>query len=152
MAGGDSGDMCVLVQLWTFGSLPIIALGLALVLPSTVWYARRLPLKRKPAVNRNHVAAARGGNLPVCYCRSSTSHMGQNPMSLNLLLIAAVLSLPYRCCVLPPLPRACVLNVRLFPVHWPDADVPAGCEFYGEKPGADKMVTFAFIWVGWQFL
>ena len=38
----------VLVQLWTFGSLPVIALGLRSALPFTVWYAKKSPLKRKP--------------------------------------------------------------------------------------------------------
>ncbi|XNM74548.1 hypothetical protein ACLK2A_20910 [Escherichia coli] len=61
---------------------------------------------------------------------SSTSHMGQNPMSLNLLLIAAGCPMIYRTAVV--FYRRChalaSLNVRLFPVHWPDADVPAGCD------------------------
>ena len=39
----------VLVQLWTFGSLPVIALGLAFSFASTGWCVRRLPWKRKPA-------------------------------------------------------------------------------------------------------
>ena len=38
----------VLVQLWTFGSLPIIALGWRSVLRSTAWCVRRLRWKRKP--------------------------------------------------------------------------------------------------------
>ncbi|SUH40891.1 chloramphenicol-sensitive protein RarD [Salmonella enterica subsp. enterica] len=37
----------VLVQLWTFGSLPIIALGLAFSLRFTAWCVRRSPLKRR---------------------------------------------------------------------------------------------------------
>ncbi len=85
MAGGDSAICGVLVQLWTFGSLPIIALGWRLVLLSTAWCARRLLLKPNRHVNRNYVVAARGGDLPVAIADSSTSHMGQNPMSLNLL-------------------------------------------------------------------
>jgi chloramphenicol-sensitive protein RarD len=38
----------VLVQLWTFGSLPIIALGLAFSLPSTAWFVRKLPSMHRP--------------------------------------------------------------------------------------------------------
>ncbi len=83
MAGGVLAICGVLVQLWTFGSLPIIRWDWHLVLPSTVWYARRLPLSANRHVNRNHVAAARGGNLLFAIADSSTSHMGQNPMSLN---------------------------------------------------------------------
>lgn len=39
----------VLVQLWTFGSLPIIALGLAFSFAFYGWCARRLRSKHKPA-------------------------------------------------------------------------------------------------------
>lgn len=38
----------VLVQLWTFGSLPIIALGLAFSFAFTARCVRKSPLKRKP--------------------------------------------------------------------------------------------------------
>jgi chloramphenicol-sensitive protein RarD len=39
----------VLVQLWAFGSLPIISLGLALVSPSTACCVKKSPSTRKPA-------------------------------------------------------------------------------------------------------
>lgn len=39
----------VLVQLWTLVRYLLSRWDWHLVLPSTVWYARRLPLKRKPA-------------------------------------------------------------------------------------------------------
>ncbi len=79
---------------------------------------------------------------------SSTSHMGQNPISLNLLLIAAgiVTTVPLLC--LLRLRHACAsLNVRLFQYIGPTLMFLLAVTFYGEKPGADKMVTFAFIWV-----
>lgn len=120
----------VLVQLWTFGSLPIIALGLAF---SFAFYGL---VRKKIAVEaQTGMLIETMWLLPVAaiylfaIADSSTSHMGQNPMSLNLLLIAAgiVTTVPpvvfYCSCDTPA-----SLNVRLFPVHWSDADVPAGCD------------------------
>ncbi|MDD0442217.1 EamA family transporter RarD, partial [Shigella sonnei] len=80
----------VLVQLWTFGSLPIIALGLAF---SFAFYGL---VRKKIAVEaQTGMLIETMWLLPVAaiylfaIADSSTSHMGQNPMSLNLLLIAA---------------------------------------------------------------
>lgn len=120
----------VLVQLWTFGSLPIIALGLAF---SFAFYG--LVRKKITVEAQTGMLIETMWLLPVAaiylfaIADSSTSHMGQNPMSLNLLLIAAgivttVSAVVFYCrCHAPA-----SLNVRLFPVHWPDADVPAGCD------------------------
>ena len=100
----------MLVQLWTFGSLPIIALGLAF---SFAFYGL---VRKKIAVEaQTGMLIETMWLLPVAaiylfaIADSSTSHMGQNPMSTLMFLLAVT--------------------------------------FYGEKPGADKMVTFAFIWV-----
>ena len=80
----------VLVQLWTFGSLPIIALGRAF---SFAFYGL---VRKKIAVEaQTGMLIETMWLLPVAaiylfaIADSSTSHMGQNPMSLNLLLIAA---------------------------------------------------------------
>ncbi|STT00559.1 protein rarD [Klebsiella pneumoniae] len=80
----------VLVQLWTFGSLPIIGLGLAFsCCLLRAW------------CEENAVDAQTGmlvetlWLLPVAaiwlfgITDSPTSHMGENPWSLNLLLMAA---------------------------------------------------------------
>lgn len=90
----------VLVQLWTFGSLPIIALGLAF---SFAFYGL---VRKKIAVEaQTGMLIETMWLLPVAaiylfaIADSSTSHMGQNPMSLNLLLIAAgiVTTVPLLC-------------------------------------------------------
>lgn len=109
MAGGDSGDMWRVSPAVDFGSLPIIALGLAF---SFAFYGL---VRKKIAVEaQTGMLIETMWLLPVAaiylfaIADSSTSHMGQNPMSLNLLLIAAgiVTTVPLLC--LPPLPRACV--------------------------------------------
>ena len=57
---------------------------------------------------------------------SATSHMGSNPWSLNLMLMAAgvVTTIPLLC--FTGAATRLRLHVGLLPVHWPDADVPAG--------------------------
>ncbi|MDF3263069.1 EamA family transporter RarD, partial [Escherichia coli] len=90
----------VLVQLWTFGSLPIIALGLAF---SFAFYGL---LRKKIAVDaQTGMLFETLWLLPVAaiylfgIADSPTSHMGQNPWSLNLLLMAAgvVTTIPLLC-------------------------------------------------------
>lgn len=79
---------------------------------------------------------------------SSTSHMGQNPMSLNLLLIAAgiVTTVPLLCFTAAAT-RLRLSTLGFFQYIGPTLMFLLAVTFYGEKPGADKMVTFAFIWV-----
>ena len=90
----------VLVQLWTFGSLPIIALGLAF---SFAFYGL---VRKKIAVDaQTGMLFETLWLLPVAaiylfgIADSATSHMGSNSWSLNLLLIAAgvVTTIPLLC-------------------------------------------------------
>ena len=90
----------VLVQLWTFGSVPLIALGLAF---SFAFYGL---LRKRIAVDASSgMLIETLWLLPVAaiylfgIANSATSDMGQNPLSLNLLLIAAgiVTTVPLLC-------------------------------------------------------
>ncbi|CST37851.1 EamA family transporter RarD, partial [Escherichia coli] len=74
--------------------------------------------------------------------------MGQNPMSLNLLLIAAgiVTTVPLLCFTAAAT-RLRLSTLGFFQYIGPTLMFLLAVTFYGEKPGADKMVTFAFIWV-----
>lgn len=64
---------------------------------------------------------------------SSTNHMGQNPMSLNLLLIAAgiVTTVPLLCFTAAATPAS--LNVRLFQYIGPTLMFLLAVTFYGEN-------------------
>lgn len=139
----------VLVQLWTFGSLPIIALGLAF---SFAFYGL---VRKKIAVEaQTGMLIETMWLLPVAaiylfaIADSSTSHMGQNPMSLNLLLIAAgiVTTVPLLCFTAAAT-RLRLSTLGFFQYIGPTLMFLLAVTFYGEKPGADKMVTFTFIWV-----
>ncbi|MFH3575244.1 EamA family transporter, partial [Acinetobacter baumannii] len=77
-------------QLWTFGSLPIIGLGLAF---SFAFYG--LVRKKIAVAAQTGMLVETLWLLPVAaiwlfgITDSPTSHMGENPWSLNLLLMAA---------------------------------------------------------------
>lgn len=139
----------VLVQLWQFGSLPIIALGLAL---SFALYGL---VRKKIQVD------AQSGMLietlwlfPLAaiylfgFADSATSHLSANPLSLNLKLIAAgiVTTIP-----LMLFAAACsrlrLSTVGFFQYLGPTLMFVLAVAFYDETITPDKMVTFGFIWL-----
>ncbi|PWW13118.1 MULTISPECIES: EamA family transporter RarD [Pantoea] len=139
----------VLLQLWKFGSVPVIALGLAF---SFAFYGL---MRKKIQVD------AQSGMLietlwlfPLAalylfgFADSSTSHLSANPMSLNLLLIAAgiVTTIP-----LMFFAAACtrlrLSTVGFFQYLGPTLMFLLAVLFYGETVTPDKMVTFGFIWL-----
>jgi chloramphenicol-sensitive protein RarD len=139
----------VLVQLWTFGSLPIIALGLAF---SFAFYGL---VRKKIAVEaQTGMLFETLWLLPVAaiylfgIADSATSHMGSNPWSLNLMLMAAgvVTTIPLLCFT-GAATRLRLSTLGFFQYIGPTLMFLLAVVFYGEVPGADKMVTFAFIWV-----
>lgn len=79
---------------------------------------------------------------------SPTSHMGSNPWSLNLMLMAAgvVTTIPLLCFT-GAATRLRLSTLGFFQYIGPTLMFLLAVVFYGEVPGADKMVTFAFIWV-----
>lgn len=139
----------VLVQLWTFGSLPIIALGLAF---SFAFYGL---VRKKIAVEaQTGMLFETLWLLPVAtiylfgIADSATSHMGSNPWSLNLMLMAAgvVTTIPLLCFT-GAATRLRLSTLGFFQYIGPTLMFLLAVVFYGEVPGADKMVTFAFIWI-----
>ena len=139
----------VLVQLWTCGSLPIIALGLAF---SFAFYGL---VRKKIAVDaQTGMLIETLWLLPVAavwlfgIADTTTSHMTQNPWSLNLMLMAAgvVTTIPLLCFT-GAATRLRLSTLGFFQYIGPTLMFLLAVLFYGEIPGADKMVTFGFIWV-----
>lgn len=139
----------VLVQLWAFGSLPIISLGLAF---SFAFYGL---LRKKIAVDaQTGMLVETLWLLPVAaiwlfgIADSATSHMTQNSWSLNLLLMAAgvVTTVPLLCFT-GAATRLRLSTLGFFQYIGPTLMFLLAVTFYDEHPGADKMVTFGFIWV-----
>ncbi|WP_058911798.1 EamA family transporter RarD [Entomohabitans teleogrylli] len=139
----------VLVQLWTFGSLPVIALGLAF---SFAFYGL---VRKKIAVDaQTGMLVETLWLLPVAaiylfgIADSPTSHMADNPWSLNLLLIAAgvVTTVPLLCFT-GAATKLRLSTLGFFQYIGPTLMFLLAVTFYGEVPGPDKLVTFGFIWV-----
>ncbi|MDF7631584.1 EamA family transporter RarD [Erwiniaceae bacterium L1_55_4] len=139
----------VLVQLWQFGSLPIIGLGLAL---SFAVYGLLRKKIRVDAQSGMLIETAWLFPLAAIYlfgfADSATSHLSANPMSLNFKLIAAgiVTTIP-----LMLFAAACarlrLSTVGFFQYLGPTLMFLLAVLFYGESLTPDKMVTFGFIWL-----
>lgn len=139
----------VLVQLWQFGSLPIIGLGLAL---SFAVYGL---LRKKIQVDaQSGMLIETAWLFPLAaiylfgFADSATSHLSANPLSLNLKLVAAgiVTTIP-----LMLFAAACtrlrLSTVGFFQYIGPTLMFLLAVVFYGESLTPDKMVTFGFIWL-----
>lgn len=139
----------VLVQLWTFGSLPVIALALAF---SFALYGL---VRKKIAVDsQTGMLIETLWLLPVAaiwlfgITDTPTSHLARNPWSLNLLLMAAgiVTTVPLLCFT-GAATRLRLSTLGFFQYIGPTLMFLLAVTFYGEVPGKDKMVTFGFIWI-----
>lgn len=138
----------VLVQLWQFGSLPIIGLGLAF---SFAFYGL---LRKKIAIDaQTGMLIETLWLLPVAaaylflFADSTTSHLSANPWSLNLLLVAAgiVTTVPLLCFTAAAT-RLRLSTLGFFQYLGPTLMFLLAVTFYGETVGQDKLVTFGFIW------
>lgn len=138
----------VLVQLWQFGSLPIIGLGLAF---SFAFYGL---LRKKIAIDaQTGMLIETLWLLPVAaaylflFADSPTSHLSANPWSLNLLLVAAgiVTTVPLQCFTAAAT-RLRLSTLGFFQYLGPTLMFLLAVTFYGETVGQDKLVTFGFIW------
>lgn len=139
----------VLVQLWQFGSLPIIGLGLAL---SFAFYG--LVRKKIQVDAQSGMLIETAWLFPLAaiylfgFADSATSHLSANPLSLNLKLVAAgiVTTIP-----LMLFAAACtrlrLSTVGFFQYLGPTLMFLLAVVFYGESLTPDKMVTFGFIWL-----
>lgn len=138
----------VLVQLWKFGSVPVIALGLA------VSFSLYGLLRKKIAVDaQTGMLIETSWLLPFAalylfgFAHSPTSDLSANALSLNLLLVAAgvVTTIP-----LMLFTAACtrlrLSTVGFFQYLGPTLMFLLAVVFYGEVMTPDKAVTFTFIW------
>ncbi|AIU90067.1 EamA family transporter RarD [Pectobacterium odoriferum] len=138
----------VLVQLWTFGSLPIIALGLAF---SFALYGL---LRKKIGIDgQTGMLIETLWLLPVAViylffiADTPSSHLTANPWSLNLLLLSAgiVTTVPLLFFTSAAM-RLRLSTLGFFQYLGPTIMFMLAVVFYGEAFSSDKLVTFAFIW------
>ena len=139
----------VVVQLWQFGSLPIIALGLALSFSLYGLVRKKIQVDAQSGMLIETLWLFPLAAIYLFgFADSSTSHLGANPMSLNIKLIAAgiITTIP-----LMLFAAACsrlrLSTVGFFQYLGPTLMFLLAVLFYGETITPDKMVTFGFIWL-----
>ena len=139
----------VLVQLWTFGSLPVIALGLAF---SFSFYSL---LRKKIGVDAQvGMLVETLWLLPVAaiylfaIADSPTSNMTENGWLLNLLLIfAGVITTVPLLCFTAAANRLRLSTLGFFLYSGPILIFLLATLLYGEVVTEDKLITFGFIWI-----
>lgn len=139
----------VLVQLWQFGSLPVIALGLAL---SFALYGLVRKKIQVDAQSGMLIETLWLFPLAAIYlfgiADSATSHLSANPLSLNLMLVAAgVLTTIPLMLFAAACARLRLSTVGFFQYLGPTLMFLLAVLFYGERLTPDKLVTFGFIWL-----
>lgn len=138
----------VFVQLWKFGSIPLIALGISMSFSLYAFMRKKLNVEAQSGMLIETLWL-----LPVALIYlfgitdSPTSHLLQNPISLNLLLVSTgiVTTIP-----LVLFTRAATLlhlsTLGLFQYLAPSLMFLLAIFFYGETVTSDKITTFIFIW------
>ncbi|MBD1227504.1 EamA family transporter RarD [Xenorhabdus griffiniae] len=138
----------VLIQLWQFGSIPVIGLYLA-----TTFAVYGLIRKKLGIDAQTGMLIETTWVFPVAliyllfFTHSSTSNMLDNAYSLNLMLIAAgiITTVPLL------LFTAAAAHLRLstlgfFQYLGPTLMFLLATLVYGEEIGPDRLITFGFIW------
>ncbi|WP_369789206.1 EamA family transporter RarD [Rouxiella sp. WC2420] len=143
----------VLVQLWIFGSLPIIGLGISLT------FAFYGLLRKKIAVDAQSgmLIETMWLLLPAAiylfyFAHSATSNLINNPLSLDLLLAAAgVITTVPLLFFTAATSRLKFSTLGFFQYIGPTLMFLLAVLFYGESVKQSQLVTFAFIWAGLAF-
>jgi chloramphenicol-sensitive protein RarD len=138
----------VIVQLITFGSIPIVALALAC---SFGFYGL---LRKKVAMDAQSglfietlVMLPMAAIYLLFIADSATSSFTNNAMNLNLLLIAAgiITTIPLLCFT-GAATRLKLSTLGFFQYIGPSLMFLLAVGLYGEEFSTDKAITFAFIW------
>lgn len=138
----------VVIQLVTFGSFPIIALSLA---GSFAFYGLIRKMIAVDSMPGLLIESALLLTPAIIYwwmfAQSPSSNFFNNEWSLNaLLLFAGILTTAPLLCFVAAARRLDYSTMGFFQYIGPSIMFLFGVFVYGEKVGADRWVTFAFIW------
>ncbi|NKI75715.1 EamA family transporter RarD [Dickeya sp. CFBP 2040] len=139
----------VLVQLWTLGSLPVIALILAFSFGLYGLLRKKIAIDGQTGMLFETLWLLPAALIYLTWLTDSpTRHFSQNPLSLNLLLMATgiVTTVPLL------LFTAAAIRLRLstlgfFQYLAPTLTFLLAVLVYGETITSDRLVTFALIWM-----
>lgn len=141
----------ILVQLWVFGSIPKVALGLALSFSLYGLFRKKIAVDAMSGLFFETLWLLPGALFYLYFMAkgSATSNIINNSIGLNLLLLS--------CGIITTIPlilfNAAAVRVKLSTLGLIQYIGPTSTFFlavfvYHETVNQDKMITFLFIWVG----
>lgn len=139
----------VLVQLWMFGSLPLIALGLALTFALYGLLRKKIGIDAQTGMLIETLSLLPAAAVYLFFVADTpTSHLSANGWHLNTLLASAgVLTTVPLLLFTAAANRLRLSTVSFFQYLGPTLMFLLAVGFYGEALSADKLYTFAFIWL-----
>ncbi|MEH0761521.1 EamA family transporter RarD [Vibrio sp. 16] len=138
----------VLVQLIAFGSVPTVAIALALSFGFYGLLRKKVSLDAQTGLFIETLIMLPAAAIYLVWIAdSATSDLMSNPMTLNLLLISAgvITTLPLLCFT-GAATRLKLSTLGFFQYIGPSLMFLLAVLVYGEAFTADKAITFAFIW------
>lgn len=138
----------VLIQIVAFGSIPVVAIALAFSFGFYGLLRKKVSLEAQTGLFIETLVMLPAAAIYLLFIAdSATSDLAANPMSLNLLLIAAgiVTTLPLLCFT-GAATRLKLSTLGFFQYIGPSLMFLLAVLIYGEAFTTDKAITFAFIW------
>ncbi|HGY9617564.1 EamA family transporter RarD [Vibrio harveyi] len=138
----------VLVQLIVFGSVPVVAIALAMSFGCYGLLRKKVSVEAQTGLFIETLVILPAAAIYLLFIASSpTSNMLDNPMQLNTLLIAAgvITTLPLLCFT-GAATRLKLSTLGFFQYIGPSLMFLLAVLIYGEPFTSDKAITFAFIW------
>ncbi|AXX99955.1 EamA family transporter RarD [Vibrio alfacsensis] len=138
----------VLVQLFVFGSVPIVAIALAMSFGFYGLLRKKVSLDAQTGLFIETAVLLPAAFIYLLFIANTpTSNMLDNPWQLNSLLIAAgvITTLPLLCFT-GAATRLTLSTLGFFQYIGPSLMFLLAVLIYGEPFSADKAITFAFIW------
>ena len=138
----------VLVQLIVFGSVPVVAIALAMSFGFYGLLRKKVSVEAQTGLFIETLVMLPAAAIYLLFIASSpTSNMLDNPMQLNTLLIAAgvITTLPLLCFT-GAATRLKLTTLGFFQYIGPSLMFLLAVLIYGEPFTSDKAITFAFIW------
>ncbi|MCR9944175.1 EamA family transporter RarD [Vibrio owensii] len=138
----------VLVQLIIFGSVPVVAIALAMSFGCYGLLRKKVSVEAQTGLFIETLVMLPAAAIYLLFIASSpTSNMLDNPMQLNTLLIAAgvITTLPLLCFT-GAATRLKLSTLGFFQYIGPSLMFLLAVLIYGEPFTSDKAITFAFIW------
>ncbi|WP_404970228.1 EamA family transporter RarD [Vibrio campbellii] len=138
----------VLVQLIVFGSVPVVAIALAMSFGFYGLLRKKVSVEAQTGLFIETLVMLPAASIFLFFVASTpTSNMFENPWQLNTLLIAAgvITTLPLLCFT-GAATRLKLSTLGFFQYIGPSLMFLLAVLIYGEPFTSDKAITFAFIW------